>query len=167
MRRDLKNIAEYKKPSNDAFASVVRSFGEANSCFQALAVESVGRAVEIQSQFVGKAYDTYISEMSKLGRMFFLGYRTFTARPQELPYANLNEKKAADRQQGASAKANVNPEPARQRTAAQRMTTKRKTGTVARASPAPRDRPKRRAKSVQSAGAKASFLARSRCLSSF
>ena len=93
MHRDLKNIAEYKKPSNDAFASVVRSFGEANSRFQALAVESVGRAVKIQSQFVGKAYDTYISEISKLGRMFFLGYRTSTARPQELPYANLNEKK--------------------------------------------------------------------------
>ena len=68
MRRE--NIAEYKKPRNDAFASVVRSFGEANSRFQALAVESVGRAVEIQSQFFGKAYDTYISEISKLGRMF-------------------------------------------------------------------------------------------------
>jgi hypothetical protein len=93
MRRDLKNIAEYKKPSNDAFASVVRSFGEANSRFQALAVESVGRAVEIQSRFLGKAYGTYISEISKLGRMFFVGYRTFTARPQALPYANLNEKK--------------------------------------------------------------------------
>ena len=92
MRRELKNIAEYKKPSNDAFASVVRSFGEANSRFQALAVESVGRAVEIQSEFVSKAYDNYISEISKLGRMFFVGYRTFTARPQELPHANLNEK---------------------------------------------------------------------------
>ena len=29
MRKELKNIAEYKKPSNDAFASVARSFGEA------------------------------------------------------------------------------------------------------------------------------------------
>jgi hypothetical protein len=128
MRRELKNIAEYQKPSNDAFASVVRSFGEANSRFQALAVESVGRAVEIQSQFVGKAYDNYISEISKLGRMFFVGYRTFTARPQELPYANLNEKK--DRQQAPLAEAKVNPDPARRRTAAQSMTTKRKTGTV-------------------------------------
>jgi hypothetical protein len=27
---------------------------------------------------------TYISEISKLGRMFFVGYRTVTARPQEL-----------------------------------------------------------------------------------
>ena len=47
MRRELKNIAEYKKPSNDAFASVARSFGEANNRLKALAVESVGRAVEI------------------------------------------------------------------------------------------------------------------------
>ena len=132
MRRELKNIAEYKNPSNDAFASVVRSFGEANSRFQALAVESVGRAVEIQSQFVGKAYDNYISEISKLRRMFFVGYRTFTPRPQWLPHANLNEKKAVDSQQRASAEAKVNAEPARRRTAAQSMTTKRKAGTVAK-----------------------------------
>jgi hypothetical protein len=62
MRKELKNIAKYK-PSNDAFASVARSFGEANNRFKALAVESVGRAVEIQSQFVANAYDTYISEI--------------------------------------------------------------------------------------------------------
>jgi hypothetical protein len=139
MRRDLKNIAEYKKPSNDAFASVVRSFGEANSRFQALAVESVRRAVEIQSRFVGNAYGTYISEISKLGRMFFVGYRTFTAQPR---------KKAADRQQGASAEANVNPEPARRRTAAQSMTTKRKTGTVAKS----QSGSKRSAKAKRKAG---------------
>jgi hypothetical protein len=52
MRKELKSIAEYRKPSNDAFASVTRSFGEANNRFQALAVESLGRAVEIQSQYV-------------------------------------------------------------------------------------------------------------------
>ena len=132
MRKELKNIAEYRKPSNDAFASVARSFGEANNRLKSLAIESVGRAVEIQSQFVGKAYDSYISEISKLGRMFFVGYRTFAARPQELPYANLNEKKAADRQQAPLAEAKVNPDPARRRTAAQSMTTKRKTGTVAK-----------------------------------
>ena len=131
MRREL-NIAEYEKPSNDAFASVARSFGEANNRFKALAVESVGRAVEIQSQFVAKAYETYISEISKLGRMFFVGYRTFTPRLQSLPYANLNEKKAVDSQQRASAEAKVNAEPTRRRTAAQSMPTKRKTGTVAK-----------------------------------
>ena len=148
MRKELRNIAEYKKPSNDAFASVARSFGEANNRLKALAVESVGRAVEIQSQFVGKAYENYISEISKLQRMFFVGYRTFTARPQELPYANLNEKKAADRQQGASAEVNVNPEPARRRTAAQSMTTKRKTGTVAKS----QSGSKRSAKAKRKAG---------------
>ena len=132
MRRELKNFGEYKKPSNDAFASVARSFGEANNRFQALAVESVGRAVEIQSQFVAKAYDTYISEISKLGRMFFVGYRTFTPRPQSLTHANLNEKKATDSQLRASAEAKVHAEPARRRTAAQSMPTKRKTGTVAK-----------------------------------
>jgi hypothetical protein len=130
MRKELKNIAEYRKPSNDAFASVARSFGEANNRFKALAVESVGRAVEIQSQFVANAYDTYISEISKFGRMFFVGYRTFTPRPQSLASANLNEKKAVDSQQRASAEAKVNAEPARRRTAAQSMPTKRKTGTV-------------------------------------
>jgi hypothetical protein len=125
MRKELKNLAEYRKPSNDAFA-VVRSFGEANNRLKALAVESVGRAVEIQSQFVANAYDTYISQISKFGRMFFVGFRTFTPRPQSLPYADLNEKKAVDSQQSASA--DVKPE--RQRTVAQSMPTKRKIGTV-------------------------------------
>jgi hypothetical protein len=110
MRKELKNINEYRKPSNDAFASVARSFGEANNSLKALAVESVGRAVEIQSEFVGKAYGNYISEISKLGRMFFVGYTTFTARPQELPHANLNEK-AADKRQAPLAKTKVNPDP--------------------------------------------------------
>ena len=132
MRKELNNIAEHKKPSNDALASIARSFGDANNCFQALVAESVGRAVEIQSQFVAKAYDTYISQISKFGRMFFVGYRTFTPRPQSMPYANLNEKKDMDSQQRASAEAKVHAEPARRRTAAQSMPTKRKTGTVAK-----------------------------------
>ena len=85
MRRELKNIAEYKKPSNDAFASVVRSFGEANNRFQALAANSVGRAVEIKSQFVGKAYDTYISEISKLGRMFLSGKLMLAHKNSHMP----------------------------------------------------------------------------------
>jgi hypothetical protein len=129
MRKELKNIAEYRKPSNDAFASIARSFGEDNTRFKALAVESVGRAVEIQSRFVANAYDTYISEISKFGRMFFVGYRTFTPWPQSLPYADLNE---MDSQQRASAETKLNTDPARRRTAAQSMPTKRKTGTVAK-----------------------------------
>src|SRR6476659_2532903 len=132
MRKKLKSIAEYRKPGNDAFASVVRSFGEANNRFKALAVESGGRAVEIQSQFVTNAYDTYISEISKFGRRCVVWARTLTPRPHARPYANLNEKKATDSQLRASAEAKVHAEPARRRTAAQSMPTKRKTGTVAK-----------------------------------
>lgn len=131
MRKELKNIAESKKASNDAFASVARSFGEANNRFKALAIESVGRAVEIQSQFVANAYRTYFSDLSKLGRMFFVGHSTFTPRPPALPYADRNEKKV-ESQQRASAEAKVNAEPARRRTAAQSMPTKRKTGPAAK-----------------------------------
>ena len=50
--------------------------------------------------------------------MFFVGYRTFTARPEELPHANINEKKAADRPRASLAEARVNPDTARRRTAA-------------------------------------------------
>src|SRR6476660_3162348 len=131
MRKEPKNL-EYRKPSNDAFASVARSFGEANNRFKALAVESVGRAFEIQSQFVANAYDTYFSEISKFGKMFFVGYRTFTPRPQSLPSADLDEKREVDNQQRASAEAKVNAEPTRRRTAVQSMPTKRKTGTLAK-----------------------------------
>jgi len=148
MRRELKNIAEYRKPSNDAFA-VVRSFGEANNRLKALAIESVRRAVEVQSQFVANAYDTYISEISKFGKMFFVGYRAFTPRPQSLPYADLDEKRAADSQQSASAEAKVNAEPTRRRTAAQSMPTKRKTGTLAKGHSNRSSTAKRKAGSVR------------------
>ena len=64
---------------------------------------------------------------SKLGRMFFVGFSMFTARPRELPHANLNVDS-----QSAPAEAKLNADSARRRTAAQSMPTKRKTGTVAK-----------------------------------
>src|SRR6476646_2356775 len=149
MRKELKNIAGPPKPSTDAFASVARSFGEANNRFKALAIESVRRVVEIQSQFVANAYDTYISEISKFGRMFFVGYRTFTPRPQSLPYADLDEKRAVDSQQSASAEAQVNAEPTSRRTSAQSMPTKRKTGTLAKGHSNRSSKAKRKAGSVR------------------
>jgi len=129
MRKVSKNTAEYKKPGT-RFGSVARSFVDANSRYQALAVESVGRAVEIQSQFIGKAYASYVAEASKIGRMFFAGYNVFIPSPRALPPANLNERKAADGRR-SSAKAKVNSKP-RRRAAAQSMSTKRKTGMVAK-----------------------------------
>jgi hypothetical protein len=94
MHEELKNIGEeYQTLSKDGFDTAVRSFGEVNKGFQALAAEvtdyskktfedgyraweqlvgakSVGQMIEIQAQFAKKAYDTYVSEMSKLGEMY-------------------------------------------------------------------------------------------------
>jgi hypothetical protein len=125
MRKAPDNIAEHKKSRTESFASIARSFGEANNRYQTLAAESFGRAVEIQSQFVGEAYESYIAQMSKIGRMFFIPL------PQVRTAANLNTGKTADSHR-ASAKPKVNSKPRRRAAAAQSMTASRKTGTVAR-----------------------------------
>lgn len=130
MPKALQNISQ--KASNDTHASVVHSFGEANKDLQALAVESVRRSFEIQSQFVNQAYATYFSELAKLGRLLFPGSRIVTPRSPEQPPANLNEKKVPDRPQDVSAEAKVGHKTARQRTAAHSVAAKRKTGSVAK-----------------------------------
>ena len=117
MSKERKNIRAYQTASNDTFASVVHSFGDVNKGFRALAVESVGRTIEIQSQIAT--------------RLFFVGYSTFTALPQEKPHENINEKKASDKQQHALAEGKVN-QTAKQGTAAHSVATKRKTETPAK-----------------------------------
>jgi hypothetical protein len=120
------------KASNDTYASVVHSFGEANQDLRALAVESVRRSFEIQSQFINQAYATYFSELAKLGRLLFPGHSIFTPRSPGQPHANLNEKKVPDRHHNVSADAKVGHKTARQRSAAHSVATKRKTGSVAK-----------------------------------
>jgi hypothetical protein len=124
MAKELKDIGEeYRKASNDSFASVVRSVGEIQRGFQGIASEmteqskrSVGQALELQARIAKKAYDTYVSELTKLGQMIFSGYQTFLARAEEqLP----NASHAAFRSGG-------------QRTAAHRVTSSRKTGATSR-----------------------------------
>jgi hypothetical protein len=89
----LKGFEEFQKTGKDNLDAAVRSFGEVNKGFQAIAAEmtdysknaledstrafeqlkgakSVEQAVEIQSQFAKKAYDTYMVEMSKIGEMY-------------------------------------------------------------------------------------------------
>jgi len=84
---------EFQKASKDGFEASVRSFSEVNKGLQAIAAKfadyskksledgtrafeqlmgakSVDQAIEIQSQFAKKAYDTYIAEMSNLGEMY-------------------------------------------------------------------------------------------------
>ena len=94
MTEDLKMVGEeYAKLGSDSFNAVVRSWGEVNKGFQAVAEEvtdyskrafedatrtfeqlvrakSPEQVIEIQSQYAKKAYDTYMAEMSKLGEMY-------------------------------------------------------------------------------------------------
>jgi len=89
----LKGFEDFQKVGKDGFDAAVRSFGEVNKGFQAIAAEvtdyskkafedstrafeqligakSVEQAVEIQSSYAKKAYDTYVAEVSKLGEMY-------------------------------------------------------------------------------------------------
>ena len=89
----LKGLEEFQKVGKDGFDAAVRSFGEVNKGFQAIAAEvtdyskkafedstrafeqligakSIEQAIEIQSQYAKKAYDAYVAEMSKLGEMY-------------------------------------------------------------------------------------------------
>lgn len=89
----LKGFEEFQKVGKDGFDAAVRSFGEVNKGFQAIAAEvtdyskkafedstrafeqligakSIEQAIEIQSQYAKKAYDGYVAEMSKLGEMY-------------------------------------------------------------------------------------------------
>ena len=123
MAKDLKDIGEeYRKASQDSFAQVVRSVGEIQRGFQGIASEmteqskrSVGQALELQTRIAKKAYDAYVSEVSKLGQMMFSGYRSFLDRGEE-QLANVGD---ASRD-GA------------QRTAAHRVTSSRRTGAAKR-----------------------------------
>jgi phasin family protein len=89
----LKGFEEFQKVGKDGFDATVRSFGEVNKGFQAIAAEitdyskkafedstrafeqligakSIEQAIEIQSQYAKNAYDTYLAEFSKLGEMY-------------------------------------------------------------------------------------------------
>jgi hypothetical protein len=89
----LKGFEEFQKVGKDGFDATVRSFGEMNKGFQAIAAEvtdyskkafedstrafeqlmgakSIEQAIEIQSNYATKAYDAYVAEMSKLGEMY-------------------------------------------------------------------------------------------------
>ena len=94
MPEEFKNIGEeYQRLSKEGLDAATRSFGEVNKGFQALAAEmtdyskrtfddvfraweqlltakSLDQVIEIQSQYAKKAYDTHMSEMSKLGEMY-------------------------------------------------------------------------------------------------
>lgn len=93
MTEHSKIADEFQKVGKEGFEAAVRSYGDTNKGFQAIVAEvtnysktafedctrafeqlvsakSVEHAVEIQSQYVKKAYDAHIAEMTKLGEMY-------------------------------------------------------------------------------------------------
>ena len=88
-----KTSEEFQKMGKANLDAVVRSYGELNKGFQAIAAEvtdhskrafedatrtfeqlvgakSIEQAIEIQSQYAKKAFDAYIAQVSKLGEMY-------------------------------------------------------------------------------------------------
>lgn len=108
-------LALSRKASNDSFVSVVRSVGEINKSLLGIASEMTEqRAFEMQAQLAKKAYETDISEITKLGQMVFAPW--FLARAAErLPDSSLSEERAGSKSGSP-------------RTAAHRVATTRKTG---------------------------------------
>ena len=134
MAKELKDIGEeYRKASQDSFAQVVRSVGKIQRGFHGIAYEmteqskrSVGQALELQTRIAKKAYDAYVSEVSKLGQMMFSGYRSFLDRGEK-QLGNVGD---ASRDEA-------------QRTAAQRMTSSRRTGAAGRRRSSHKKRPRK------------------------
>jgi len=104
----LKGFEEFQKVGKDGFDAAVRSFGEVNKGFQAIAAEvtdyskkafedstrafeqligakSIEQAIEIQSQYAKKAYDAYVAEVSKLGEMY-VGLAKDAYKPVEVAF---------------------------------------------------------------------------------
>jgi hypothetical protein len=108
-------LALSRKASNDSFVSVVRWVGEINKSLLGIASEMTEqRAFEMQAQLAKKAYETDISEITKLGQMVFAPW--FLARAAErLPDSSLSEERAGSKSGSP-------------RTAAHRVATTRKTG---------------------------------------
>ena len=90
---------DFQKMSKDGFDAAVRSYGEVSKGLQAFAskvtdyskasfedatrafeqllnAKSIEQAIEIQSQYAKKAFDTYIAELSKLGELYAMVART-------------------------------------------------------------------------------------------
>ena len=86
-------IEPIQKATKDNYDTVLRSYGELNKGFQAIGArvtdyskrafedatrafeqligaKSFEHAIEIQSQYAKKAYDTWVAEASKLGEMY-------------------------------------------------------------------------------------------------
>jgi phasin family protein len=104
---------DFQKMGKDNYDAMVRSYGELNKSFQAIAsrwtdfskrsfedstrsweqmigAKSIEQAFEIQTNYVKKAYDNWMAEMSKIGEMY-----SSAARDAYKPVEQAMAKKAA------------------------------------------------------------------------
>ena len=93
MTEHFKIADEFQNFGKDGFDNYFRSFGQLNKGFQAIATEwtdyskqvfenstkayekmvgakSVEDAIEVQTKYAKKAYETHMAEMTKLGEMY-------------------------------------------------------------------------------------------------
>jgi hypothetical protein len=94
MAEEIRNISdEYQRLGQSGLDAAIRSYGEAGNGLQAFAAEitsysknalddfvrmceqllgskTIEQAMQIQSDYVKRAYDNHMSEMSKLGEIF-------------------------------------------------------------------------------------------------
>jgi hypothetical protein len=108
-----KATEDFQKMGKDNYESVLRSYGELNKGFQAIAarwtafskdafedatrtfeklvgVKSFEQAVEIQSAYAKRAYDSWVAEATKIGEMY-----TNVAREAYKPVEKAMTKKVA------------------------------------------------------------------------
>jgi len=93
MDMEMKGIEDIQKAGQQNFDTAVKSFGEINKGVQAIATEvtdytkkaiddstvafekligvkSVEQAIEVQTTYAKKAYEDYVSQVTKLGEMY-------------------------------------------------------------------------------------------------
>ncbi|MGE0612832.1 MAG: phasin family protein [Hyphomicrobiales bacterium] len=89
----MKGFEDFQKLGKDNFESAVKTFGEVNKGFQAIATEftdfskkafedgtatfeklvgakTLEQAIEIQTSYAKKAYEDYMAQASKIGEMY-------------------------------------------------------------------------------------------------
>lgn len=90
---EMKSYEEFQKAGQENFDVAVKSFGEVNKGVQAIAgevtdytkksiedgteafekllgVKSIDQAIDVQTTYAKKAYDNYVSQVTKLGEMY-------------------------------------------------------------------------------------------------
>ena len=110
----LKGFEEFQKVGKDGFDAAVRSFGEMNKGFQAIAAEvtdyskkafaantqvvekllgakSVETAIQIQTEYAKSAYEGFVAQASRINELV-VKLATEAFKPVETAIANVNAK---------------------------------------------------------------------------